>query len=144
MLVEDPAVGELADPRDFCNWGLICSAVHFRFSVKRVAINWWPEKEVRLGRSPHRSSNVEAAMVIAVPVPPYASLRGWLVSVQTTERVEWYAVGASNIGKAHSLVAEYCKANLSHAVRLERPLTDVEIDALQLQHDEVKPFKHSV
>ena len=81
-------------------------------------------------------------MVVAVPDPPYSSPKGWLMSVQTTERVEWYAVGVSNISEAHGRLAEYCRASLGHAVRLERPLTDIEIDALQLQQDEVKPFRH--
>jgi hypothetical protein len=65
------------------------------------------------------------------------------VSVQTTERTDWYAVGVSDTSGAHDLVVEYCKAHLGHAVRLERPLTDREIDALQLQKGEVKLFEHS-
>lgn len=66
--------------------------------------------------------------------------RGWLVSVQTTERLDRYAVGTGDAGDAHDLVAEYCQAHLSHAVRLERPLTDVEIDRIGLKDNEVKPF----
>jgi hypothetical protein len=54
--------------------------------------------------------------------------------------MDWYAVGTSDIGDAHALVAEFCKAHLSHAVRLERPLTDAEIDRLGLKQREVKPF----
>ena len=71
------------------------------------------------------------------------SLKGLAVSVQTTERTDWYAVGVSDTSGAHDLVVEYCKAHLGHAVRLERPLTDREIDALQLQKGEVKLFEHS-
>jgi hypothetical protein len=77
-------------------------------------------------------------MPMAMPADPRS--KGWLVSVQTTERTDWYAV---RVGDAHGLVVEYCKAHLSHAVRLERPLTDREMDDLQLQQGEVKPFKHS-
>jgi hypothetical protein len=66
--------------------------------------------------------------------------KGWLVSVQTTLRLDWYAVGTGNISHAHTLVAEYCRAQLSHAVRLDRPLTDAEIDRLDLKQAEVKPF----
>ena len=80
-------------------------------------------------------------MPMAMPAAPDSHPKGWLVSVQTTERSDWYAVGVSDIGDAHALVAEYCKAHLSYAVRLERPLTDGEIDTLQLEHGQVKPFK---
>jgi hypothetical protein len=82
-------------------------------------------------------------MPMAMPAPPDTRSKGWLVSVQTTERTDWYAVGVSDTSDAHGLVAEYCKAHLSYAVRLERPLTDREIDALQLQKGEVKPFGRS-
>ena len=82
-------------------------------------------------------------MPMAMPAPPDTRSKGWLVSVQTTERTDWYAVGVSDTSGAHDLVVEYCKAHLSHAVRRERPLTDREIDALQLQKGEVKPFEHS-
>ena len=78
-------------------------------------------------------------MVIAAP--PDAPSRGWLLSVQTTERTDWYAVGVSDFSDAHALIVEYCKAHLSHAVRFERPLTDKEIDVLQLQQGEVRPFR---
>ena len=82
-------------------------------------------------------------MPMAMPAPPDTRSKGWLVSVQTTERTDWYAVRVSDTSDAHGLVVEHCKAHLSHAVRLERPLTDREIDDLQLQQGEVKPFKHS-
>ena len=80
-------------------------------------------------------------MPMAMPADPRS--KGWLVSVQTTERTDWYAVRVGDTSDAHGLVVEYCKAHLSHAVRLERPLTDREIDDLQLQQGEVKPFEHS-
>jgi len=80
-------------------------------------------------------------MPMAMPADPRS--KGWLVSVQTTERTDWYAVRVGDTSDAHGLVVEYCKAHLSHAVRRERPLTDREIDALQLQKGEVKPFEHS-
>jgi hypothetical protein len=82
-------------------------------------------------------------MPTAMPAPPDARSKGWLVSVQTTEHTDWYAVRVGDTSEAHGLVVEYCKAHLSHAVRLERPLTDREMDDLQLQQGEVKPFKHS-
>jgi hypothetical protein len=66
-------------------------------------------------------------MPMAMPAPPDTRSKGWLVSVQTTERTDWYAVGVSDTSGAHDLVVEYCKAHLGHAVRLERPLTDREI-----------------
>jgi hypothetical protein len=81
-------------------------------------------------------------MPMAMPAPPDTRSKGWLVSVQTTERTDWYAVRVGDTSDAHGLVVEYCKARLSHAVRLERLLTDREIDDLQLQQSEVKPFKH--
>jgi hypothetical protein len=54
--------------------------------------------------------------------------------------LDWYAVGTRDIGDAHALVAKYCEAHLSYAIRLERPLTDGEIARLGLNHGEVKPF----
>jgi hypothetical protein len=75
--------------------------------------------------------------------PPDNRPKGWLVSVQTTKSLDRYAVGTNDIGDAHALVAEYCKAGLSHAVRPERLLTDGEIDRLQLKHGEVKPFTYT-
>lgn len=72
--------------------------------------------------------------------PPDPRPKGWLVSVQTTERLDWYAVGTRDIGDAHALVAKYCEAHLSYAIQLERPLTDGEIARLGLNHGEVKPF----
>ena len=82
-------------------------------------------------------------MPMVMPAPPDTRSKGWLVSVQTIERTDWYAVRVGDTSDAHGLVVEYCKAHLSHAVRLERPLTDREIDALQLQKGEVKLFEHS-
>jgi hypothetical protein len=83
-------------------------------------------------------------MPMVTPASPDDRPKGWLISVQTTKRLDWYAVGTSDIGDAHALVAEYCQATLSHAVRLERPLTDGEIDRLGLKQAEVKPFANPV
>jgi hypothetical protein len=65
---------------------------------------------------------------------------GWLVSVRTPSGADLYVVGADDRFRAQTLAAEHCNAGLAHTVRVERALTEGEVDRYELSLGEVKRF----
>ena len=66
--------------------------------------------------------------------------RGWLVSVRTPTGADLYVVGADDRIRAHTLAAEHCNAGLAHMVRVERALTEGEVDRYELKLNDVKRY----
>ncbi len=65
---------------------------------------------------------------------------GWLVSVRTPHGADLYVVGGEDRFRAHALAAEHCNAGLAHTVRVERALTESEVDRYELKLGEVKRY----
>jgi hypothetical protein len=65
---------------------------------------------------------------------------GWLVSVRTLQGADLYVVGADDRFHAYTLAAKHCNAGLAHTVRVERALTEGEVDRYELSLGEVKRY----
>jgi hypothetical protein len=65
---------------------------------------------------------------------------GWLVSVRNSGNVDLYVVGADDRFRAHALAVGHCNAGLGHTVRVERALTEGEVDRYELSLNDVKRY----
>jgi hypothetical protein len=65
---------------------------------------------------------------------------GWLVSVRTPQGADLYVVAADDRFRAHALAVEHCNAGLAHMVRVERALTEGEVDRYELKLNDVKRY----
>ena len=65
---------------------------------------------------------------------------GWLVSVRNSGRTDLFVVGADDRFRAHALAVGYCNAELAHTVRVERALTNGEVDRYELNLNDVKRY----
>jgi len=62
------------------------------------------------------------------------------VRVRTPQGADLYVVGADDRSHAHTLAAEHCNAGLAHTVRVERALTEGEVDRYELLPGECKRY----
>jgi hypothetical protein len=68
------------------------------------------------------------------------NIRGWLVSVRNSGNVDLYVVGADDRIRAQALTVGHCNAGLGHTVRVERALTEGEVDRYELSLNDVKRY----